>query len=54
VRTNPRRREFFRCCSSAGALDELAYRRRGLFVSLALILIVVTALGLKIRDLGRG
>jgi predicted CXXCH cytochrome family protein len=39
--------------AGADALDELAYRRRGLFVSLALILIVVTALGLKIRDLGK-
>jgi predicted CXXCH cytochrome family protein len=37
--------------AGAEALDELAYRRRGLFVSLALILVVVTALGLKIRDL---
>jgi predicted CXXCH cytochrome family protein len=39
--------------AGADALDELAYRRRGLFVSLALILIVVTALGLKVRGLGR-
>jgi predicted CXXCH cytochrome family protein len=39
--------------AGADALDELAYRRRGLFVSLALILIVVTALGLKVRDLAR-
>jgi hypothetical protein len=35
------------------ALDELAYRRRGLFLSLGLILIVVLALVLKVRDLGR-
>lgn len=33
------------------ALDELAYRRRGLFVSLGLILLVVTALAFKIRGL---
>jgi predicted CXXCH cytochrome family protein len=33
------------------ALEELAYRRRGLFVSLALILALVGALGLKIRSL---
>jgi predicted CXXCH cytochrome family protein len=33
------------------ALAELAYRRRGLFVSLALILLVVLALGLKIKNL---
>jgi predicted CXXCH cytochrome family protein len=39
--------------AGAGSLDELAYRRRGLFVSLALMLMVVTALGLKIRDLNR-
>ena len=39
--------------AGAEALDELAYRRRGLFVSLALILLVVTALGLKIRNLDR-
>jgi hypothetical protein len=37
--------------AGAEALDELAFRRRGLFVSLALILVVVTALGFKIRDL---
>jgi predicted CXXCH cytochrome family protein len=37
--------------AGADALDELAYRRRGLFVSLGLILVVVTALALKIRDL---
>jgi predicted CXXCH cytochrome family protein len=34
------------------AITELAYRRRGLFVSLGLILLVVIALVLKIRDLG--
>jgi predicted CXXCH cytochrome family protein len=39
--------------SGADALDDLAYRRRGLFVSLGLILVVVTALALKIRDLGK-
>jgi predicted CXXCH cytochrome family protein len=39
--------------AGAEAIDELRYRRRGLFVSLALILVVVTALGLKIRDLGQ-
>jgi hypothetical protein len=33
------------------ALAELAYRRRGLFVSLGLILLVVLALGLKIKNL---
>jgi predicted CXXCH cytochrome family protein len=33
------------------ALDELAYRRRGLFISLAAILLFVVALGLKIRQL---
>jgi predicted CXXCH cytochrome family protein len=33
------------------ALAELAYRRRGLFVSLAVILIFVVVLGLKIREL---
>lgn len=33
-------------------LDELAYRRRGLFVSLGLIVLVLIALGLKIRALG--
>lgn len=33
------------------ALGELAYRRRGLFVSLAVILLVVAALAFKIRDL---
>lgn len=37
--------------AGAKALDELAYRRRGLFLSLALILVVVMALVLKIRDL---
>jgi predicted CXXCH cytochrome family protein len=35
------------------ALAELAYRRRGLFVSLGLILLVVMALGLKIRSLDK-
>lgn len=35
------------------ALGELAYRRRGLFVSLGVILLVVTALALKIKDLGK-
>jgi predicted CXXCH cytochrome family protein len=39
--------------AGAEALDELAYRRRGLFVSLGLILVVVTALALKIRGLGK-
>jgi predicted CXXCH cytochrome family protein len=39
--------------SGASALDELRYRRRGLFVSLGLILVFVTALALKIRDLGK-
>jgi predicted CXXCH cytochrome family protein len=33
------------------ALSELAYRRRGLFVSLAAILLFVVALGLKVRSL---
>jgi predicted CXXCH cytochrome family protein len=35
------------------ALDELSYRRWGLFISLGLILIVVMALSLKIRSLGK-
>jgi predicted CXXCH cytochrome family protein len=35
------------------ALGELAYRRRGLFISLAMILLVVMALALKIRDLSK-
>jgi predicted CXXCH cytochrome family protein len=39
--------------AGARALDELAYRRRGLFVSFGLILLVVTALAFKIRDLGK-
>ena len=39
--------------AGAKALDELAYRRRGLFLSLGLILIVVLALVLKVRDLGK-
>jgi predicted CXXCH cytochrome family protein len=34
------------------ALAELAYRRRGLFVSLVLILVFVGALGFKLRSLG--
>ncbi|MFA6956050.1 MAG: hypothetical protein WC538_09285 [Thermoanaerobaculia bacterium] len=33
------------------SLGELSYRRRGLFVALALIALVLVALGLKIRDL---
>ena len=33
------------------SLAELAYRRRGLFVSLAAILLVVIALAIKIRGL---
>jgi predicted CXXCH cytochrome family protein len=35
------------------AVAELSYRRRGLFVSLALILLFVAALGFKIRSLSR-
>ena len=35
------------------ALGELAYRRRGLFVSLGVILLVVMALAFKIRDLNK-
>ena len=35
------------------ALAELAYRRKGLFVSLGAILLVVVALALKIRELDR-
>lgn len=37
--------------AGARALGELAYRRRGLFVSLGLILLVVVALTFKIRDM---
>jgi regulator of sirC expression with transglutaminase-like and TPR domain len=33
------------------SLGELSYRRRGLFVALALVALVLVALGLKIRDL---
>ena len=36
------------------ALDELAYRRRGLFISLGAILLFVVALSFKIRQLSRG
>jgi predicted CXXCH cytochrome family protein len=35
------------------ALSELVFRRRGLFVSLAVILLFVVALGLKVRSLGK-
>jgi predicted CXXCH cytochrome family protein len=35
------------------ALSELAYRRRGLFVSLGAILLFVVALALKVRSLGK-
>ena len=35
------------------AVDDLAFRRRGLFVSLGLILLVVVALTLKIREIDR-
>jgi predicted CXXCH cytochrome family protein len=35
------------------AVAELAYRRRGLFISLAIILLFVVVLGLKIRELDR-
>jgi hypothetical protein len=34
-----------------GAIDELAYRRKGLVVSLGIILLVLVGLGLKIRQL---
>lgn len=40
--------------SAREALDELAFRRRGLAVSLVLILLVLVGLGLKIRQLSRG
>ena len=36
------------------ALDELAYRRRGLAVALGIIVLVLVALGLKIRQLSNG
>lgn len=36
------------------ALSELSYRRNGLFVSLAAILLLVVALALKIHDLNKG
>ena len=35
-------------------LDELAYRRRGLYVTLALIVLVLIGLGIKIRTIGSG
>ena len=38
--------------AAQAALDELRYRRRGLFVTLALILLLLVGLALKIRQLG--
>jgi hypothetical protein len=35
------------------AVDELAYRRRGLIVALAIIVVLLVGLALKIRQLGR-
>ncbi len=39
--------------SGRAAMEELRFRRRGLVVSLAFILLLVLALALKVRDLDR-
>jgi hypothetical protein len=38
--------------AGSSSLDELKFRRQGLMVALGLILLVLIALGLKIRSLG--